>query len=126
MLWGGHVVEAPAGRIYFAGDTGYGPHFGEIAGRLGRPDVALLPIGAYEPRWFMAAQHMNPADAVKAHFDLRQPLSIAMHFATFQLTDEAMDAPVLALQAAMREHDVAASAFRIPGFGETIVWRGRE
>jgi L-ascorbate metabolism protein UlaG (beta-lactamase superfamily) len=121
MLWGGHVVEAGGARVYFAGDTGYPAQFGEIARRLGAPDMALLPIGAYEPRWFMAPQHMNPDEAVRAHRDLGAQLSIAMHFATFPLTDEAIDEPAVALAAARREHGVAEQSFRIPAFGETII-----
>jgi L-ascorbate metabolism protein UlaG (beta-lactamase superfamily) len=121
MLWGGHVVEAGGARAYFAGDTGYPAQFAEIGRRLGAPDIALLPIGAYEPRWFMAMQHMNPDDAVRAHLDLGARLSVAMHFATFPLTDEAMDAPAAALAAARLEHGVAAQSFRVPAFGETII-----
>jgi L-ascorbate metabolism protein UlaG (beta-lactamase superfamily) len=123
MLWGGHVIQASAGRVYFAGDTGYPSHFREIAQRLGRPDIAFLPIGAYEPRWFMAAQHMNPDEAVRAHLDLGALLSIAMHFATFRLSQEAIDAPVEALEVARRQHGVPPEAFRVPEFGETIYWR---
>ena len=122
-LWGGHVVQTAAGMVYFAGDSGYGPHFAEIRRRLGAPAVALLPIGAYEPRWFMAAQHMNPADAVQAHIDLAPSLSVAMHFGTFQLTDEGIDAPLEALEAARRERGIPEQAFRAPGFGETLRWR---
>ncbi len=123
MLWGGHVVAAPAGRVYFAGDTAYAPHFRDISRRLGAPDLALLPIGAYEPRWFMAGQHIDPDEAVRAHRDLGAGLSIAMHFATFPLTDEAMEAPAHALALARQRHGVAAESFRVPGFGETITWR---
>jgi L-ascorbate metabolism protein UlaG (beta-lactamase superfamily) len=123
MLWGGHVVAAQGARAYFAGDTGYPAQFGEIAQRCGAPDIALLPIGAYEPRWFMAPQHMNPEEAVKAHLDLGARLSIAMHFATFRLTDEPFGAPEAALAAARAQYSVGESAFRIPAFGETIVSR---
>jgi len=122
MLWGGHVVEAAAGKVYFAGDTGYPAEFREITRRLGPPDIALLPIGSYEPRWFMAGQHMNPDDAVRAHRDLGAGLSLAIHFATFHLTDEAIDAPVEALAAALVEHNVTPDRFRVPGFGETLLW----
>jgi L-ascorbate metabolism protein UlaG (beta-lactamase superfamily) len=125
MLWGGHVVEAGGARVYFAGDTGYPAQFGEIARRLGAPDMALLPIGAYEPRWFMAPQHMNPDEAVRAHLDLGARLSIAMHFATFPLTDEAIDAPAAALATARKAHGVAEQSFRIPAFGETIIAAAR-
>jgi len=121
MLWGGHVIEAQGARVYFAGDTGYPAQFSAIARRLGAPDVALLPIGAYEPRWFMAPQHMNPEEAVSAHLDLGARLSIAIHFGTFCLTDEPFGAPEAALAAARLRQGVAETSFRIPAFGETIV-----
>jgi L-ascorbate metabolism protein UlaG (beta-lactamase superfamily) len=125
MLWGGHVVEAGGARAYFAGDTGYPARFAEIARRLGAPDMALLPIGAYEPRWFMGSQHMNPDEAVRAHLDLGARLSIGMHFGTFPLTDEAIDAPALALEIARKEHGVAEQSFRVPASGETIIAAAR-
>jgi L-ascorbate metabolism protein UlaG (beta-lactamase superfamily) len=121
MLWGGYVVEAGGARAYFAGDTGYPARFVEIRRRLGAPDLALLPIGGYEPRWFMASQHMNPEDAVRAHLDLHARLSVGMHFATFPLTDEAIDAPAAALAAARKAHGVPEQSFRVPAFGETII-----
>ena len=73
-------------RIFFAGDSGYGPHFRAVRRRLGPLTLAMLPIGAYEPRWFMKDIHMNPEDAVQAHLDLEAERSIGMHFGTFQLT----------------------------------------
>lgn len=121
-LWGGHVVQTAAGTLYFAGDSGYGPHFRDIAQRF-RPDVALLPIGAYEPRGFMQAQHMNPDDAARAHRDLGVSLSIGIHWGTFQLTDEAIDAPILALEQAKRVYDISPEAFLAPQPGETMRWR---
>lgn len=124
MLWGGYWFESPAGRVYFAGDTGYPAQFTEIRRRLGQPDLALLPIGAYEPRWFMAPQHVNPDEAIRAHLDLGARLSFGMHFGTFhQLSDEAIDAPLRALDAARRHRNVPGDDFRVLGFGETIVWR---
>ncbi len=119
-LWGGFMLTADAGQILFAGDSGAGPHWGEIRSRLGAPDVALLPIGAYEPRWFMAPVHMNPAEAVDAHLALGARQSIGMHFGTFQLTDEAIDAPLLALAEARQRADV--NSFSTLGFGETGVY----
>lgn len=121
MLWGGHVIEAQGARAYFSGDTGYPAQFTMIAQRCGVPDIALLPIGAYEPRWFMGPQHMNPEEAVRAHLDLGARLSIAMHFATFCLTDEPFGAPEAALIAARAQLGVEESAFRLPAFGETIL-----
>src|SRR5207248_210641 len=102
-LWGGFLIEARGRRILFAGDSGYGPHFREIAARLSPVDLALLPIGAYEPRWFMQDIHMNPAEAVQAHVDLGARRSLAMHYGTFQLTPEGVDEPVRELTRALRE-----------------------
>lgn len=110
-LWGGLWVSSEAGSCFFAGDTGYGPHFTEIRERLGSPRLALLPIGAYEPRWFMGPVHMNPDDAVRAHLDLGARRSLGIHFNAFQLTDEAIDQPVKDLQAALKEHAVPTAAF---------------
>jgi len=122
-LWGGFVIALPALRIYFAGDTAHGPFFPEIRARLGPIDLALLPIGAYEPRWFMRAVHMNPDEAVQAHLDLRATFSIGMHFGTFQLTKEGIDEPLRALDEARRARSVPASAFRALRFGESAVFR---
>src|SRR5262245_15301234 len=120
-LWGGFLVGAASVRIFFAGDTAYGGFFHDIRQRLGPIDVALLPIGAYEPRWFMRVVHMNPAEAVQAHLDLGAPQSIGMHFGTFQLTTEGIDAPIHALDEARRARDVPLSQFRVLDFGESAV-----
>jgi L-ascorbate metabolism protein UlaG (beta-lactamase superfamily) len=121
-LWGGFTVSVGAGMVLFAGDSGAGPHWSEIRTRLGEPDVALLPIGAYEPRWFMAAVHMDPAEAVEAHLALGARRSVGMHFGTFQLTDEAIDAPLLALDIARRMAALEEDTFGTHGFGETRVY----
>ena len=118
-LWGGFGFTAGRARIFFAGDTAYAPFFGEVRQRLGRVDLALLPIGAYEPRWFMQAVHMNPAEAVQAHLDLGAIESLGMHFGTFQLTSEGIDEPLRALEDARRERNISASRFRTLGFGES-------
>jgi L-ascorbate metabolism protein UlaG (beta-lactamase superfamily) len=118
-LWGGFAVRAPDVRIYFAGDTAYAHFFSDIRRRLGPIDLALLPIGAYEPRWFMQAVHMNPAEAVQAHLDLDATQSIAMHFGTFQLTTEGIDEPARALAEACQTHNVARPLFRVLDFGES-------
>ncbi|MGE4130793.1 MAG: MBL fold metallo-hydrolase [Bdellovibrionales bacterium] len=78
-LWGGFFVRLGEMKVFFAGDTGYGAFFKDIHLRLGSPSVAILPIGAYEPRWFMKEQHMNPAEAVQAHLDVGAQMSIGMH-----------------------------------------------
>jgi L-ascorbate metabolism protein UlaG (beta-lactamase superfamily) len=120
-LWGGFVVKSNDRRIFFAGDTGYAPHFRDVNARCGRIDLALLPIGAYEPRWFMRDIHMNPAEAVEAHRDLGAARSIGMHFGTFQLTLEGIDDPIRALDEARRASGLAPEAFRAPDFGESFV-----
>ena len=119
-LWGGFLIAIAHRRIYFAGDSAYAPFFREVRRRFGPIDLALLPIGAYEPRWFMQAVHMNPAEALQAHLDLEASESIAMHFGTFQLTTEGIDEPVRALEQARLAHHVEPSAFRAIGFGESV------
>ena len=120
-LWGGFLVQAAGRRILFAGDSGYGPHFREIGARLGPINLALIPIGAYEPRWFMKDIHMNPAEAVQAHQDLASMQSIAMHFGTFQLTMEGIDEPVRELVRALLERGVPADQFRVLAVGDSVV-----
>ena len=105
-------------RLFFAGVTGYGRFFHEIRERLGPIDLALLPIGAYEPRWFMTPIHMNPAEAVQAHLDLAASASIAMHYGTFRLTAEGIDEPVSALAESCRARRLPPSLFRTLGPGE--------
>jgi L-ascorbate metabolism protein UlaG (beta-lactamase superfamily) len=97
-LWGGFMLEAERARMFFAGDTAYAPFFCEVRRRLGPIDLALLPIGAYEPRWFMQPVHMNPAEAVQAHLDLEASESVGMHFGTFPMTIEGIDEPLHALE----------------------------
>ena len=97
-LWGGFSIQTGDRHVASIGDTGYDElMFRDIRKRLGAPDLALIPIGAYEPRWFMAAQHCNPEEAVQIHRDLQAKHSIAVHWGTFQLTDEAREAPPKAL-----------------------------
>ncbi|HTL97308.1 MAG TPA: MBL fold metallo-hydrolase [Holophagaceae bacterium] len=120
-LWGGFRVEAAGRSAFFPGDTGYGPHFKMIRERLGPVDLAMLPIGAYEPRWFMASMHMDPYDAVKAHRDLEARASAAMHWGTFRLTDEGIEAPLLRLEAARNEAGLGEAAFRVLSHGESWI-----
>jgi L-ascorbate metabolism protein UlaG (beta-lactamase superfamily) len=92
-LWCGYAIEAAGRLVYFAGDTAFGDHFAAIRERFGTPRLALLPIGAFEPRWFMSPVHMAPEDAVKAHRILGAQTSIAIHHGTFQLSDDGLDTP---------------------------------
>lgn len=119
MLWSGHFIETAAGSIWFAGDTGYGDGqiFGEIRQRLGSPDAALIPIGAYAPRWFMAAQHINPEEAVRIFRDVGASQALGIHWGTFQLTDEAREEPIEGLAIALAQSSVPADRFvaAVPG-----------
>jgi L-ascorbate metabolism protein UlaG (beta-lactamase superfamily) len=121
-LWGGFMLHTATGQVLFAGDSAAGPHWADIRSRLGAPDVALLPIGAYEPRWFMAAAHVNPEEAVQAHIALGARQSVGMHFGTFQLTDEAIDAPLDALADALQAAGIDPARFTVNGFGETRIF----
>ena len=115
-LWGSWGITGPDGtRVYHGGDTGYGPHFSDIGTRWGAPDLALLPIGAYAPRWFMSAAHMDPHEAVRAFHDLRARKAVGMHFGTFQLTSEGRDEP-----AALTEKAAQGLAFHVPEVGQAF------
>jgi L-ascorbate metabolism protein UlaG (beta-lactamase superfamily) len=120
-LWGGYFLRAGGRSVYFAGDTGFDAAlFADIRKRCGPPDLALLPIGAYEPRWFMREAHMNPAEAVEAHRILGARQSVGMHWGTFQLTDEAREAPPQDLAAALIQAQIAPEAFRVLPLGGTL------
>lgn len=112
-LWSGHMLVTPAGTVWFVGDTGYGDGaiFRDIRARLGSPDVALIPIGAYEPRWFMADQHVNPSEAVQILRIVEASQALGIHWGTFQLTDEARDAPRRALATALEEAGIPPARF---------------
>jgi L-ascorbate metabolism protein UlaG (beta-lactamase superfamily) len=112
-LWASFVLETPAGKLYIVSDSGYGDggHFRRVAQAHGPLRLVILPIGAYEPRWFMRDQHMNPSDAVKALADCGAQQALAHHHGTFQLTDEAIDAPVTALGAALDEASIPRERF---------------
>jgi L-ascorbate metabolism protein UlaG (beta-lactamase superfamily) len=113
-LWASFVIEAPGGCLYFVADSGYGDgdYFRRVRDRHGPPRLAILPIGAYEPRWFMRDQHMNPAEAVQAFADCGAETALASHYGTFQLTDEAIDAPLLALADALSAAGIPPERFQ--------------
>jgi L-ascorbate metabolism protein UlaG (beta-lactamase superfamily) len=119
-LWGGFIIDAGPTRLFFAGDSAYAGHFTEIGERFAPIDLALLPIGAYEPRWFMRDVHMNPAEAVQAHLDLGAAKSVAMHFGTFQLTTEGISEPVEELDRALQDQEVPSSHFEVLELGESL------
>ena len=100
-LWGGFVISGPSGHAYFAGDTGWGGHFARVAERFGPMRVAMLPIGAYLPRWFMKSAHISPSEAIDAHAALQAKTSIAMHYGTFHLGDDGYEEPSYDLRAAL-------------------------
>jgi L-ascorbate metabolism protein UlaG (beta-lactamase superfamily) len=119
-LWGAFLIESPEGSIYFAGDSAYGPHFRHIYEEYGAPRVSLLPIGAYEPRWFMYRMHMNPDEAVRAHLDLHSLSTIGVHFGLIDNAGESYDAPVNDLIAARRAHGVEPTNFVAPHYGQVF------
>ncbi|MFT9258276.1 MAG: MBL fold metallo-hydrolase [Acetobacter sp.] len=112
-LWAGFWLQTPQGTISFAGDTGYdsGTIFRDLRARYGAPDVALIPIGAYEPRSFMATQHVNPMEAVRIFQDIEACQALGIHWGTFQLTDEPRTAPCADLHAALVAAGIATSRF---------------
>ena len=119
-LWGGFVLEREGVRVYHAGDTAWFEGFALIGARCGPIDAALLPIGAYEPRWFMAAQHMNPDDAVRAFEALGARRFVAMHWGTFKLTDEDLREPPTVLRTIWEQRGLPGARLAIPAIGETL------
>ncbi len=121
-LWCGWVLEGPAGRVFFTGDTGYSPDFREIGRRLGPMRLSLIHLGGYRPRWFMQPMHCNPREAVRIHQDVGSQQSIGMHWGTFPLTDEPLGEPPHLLGQALKEAGIPASEFTVLDFGETRVF----
>ena len=125
-LWCGWSLGSPAHRLFFAGDTGMHPEFRRIAERAGPFDLVLMPIGAYEPRWFMGPVHIDPTEAANAYESLRSaapaaraPVLVGMHWGTFKLTDEAMDEPPRRMAAEWKARGLAAELLWLPAHGET-------
>jgi L-ascorbate metabolism protein UlaG (beta-lactamase superfamily) len=121
-LWGSYMIQHRSRLAYFGADSGYSTHFSEIRTRLGSPDLALLGIGAYAPRWFMKPMHMNPEEAVRAHQDLESRQSVGMHFGTFQLSSEAIDEPQIDLKAALANAHISEAKFVTFSEGETRIY----
>ncbi len=118
-LWAGWVLDFPRQRIVHVGDSGYSADFPAIAERFPGIDLALIPVGAYDPRWFMKDAHMDPDEAVQVFKDLKATRAIGMHWGTFILTDEEMTAPPERLRAAMRREELPLDSFVVFQHGET-------
>lgn len=120
-LWGGFIIESSCGLIYFAGDTGFGNFINTIHEKY--PDIALaiLPIGAYKPKWFMSPVHMSPDEAVKAHQILSPKLTAASHFGTFQMADDGIESPIVDLEKALKANNIPQNSFIIPEAGKAII-----
>jgi L-ascorbate metabolism protein UlaG (beta-lactamase superfamily) len=106
--------------FYFAGDTGYSSDFKKIGAAFGCLDLALIPIGAYAPRWFMKPQHVNPQEAVQIFEDVHAKRAVGIHWGTFQLSDEPLDEPPKLLEAAAREANLSPDAFTVLRHGQSI------
>ena len=120
-LWGGFAIRTAEARVFFAGDTAYdGTMFRDIRQNLGAPDLAMIPIGAYAPRWFMAEQHCNPAEAVQIHREIGAALSLGMHWGTFPLTDDGFDEPPRELARALAAAGLRETDFVVCAPGETV------
>ncbi len=128
-LWGGFAVFAPDFHLFYSGDTGYSPDFLDIRAHFaarqtpalgGGFDLALIPVGAYEPRWFMKEQHVNPEEAVQIHLDLAAKRSIGVHWGTFDLTDESLDQPPKDLAVARSAKGLPRETFDVMAIGQTL------
>lgn len=130
-LWGGWVIRTIPNAerrysVYFAGDSGYSRDFERIGTAFGTFDLALLPIGAYAPRWFMRGEHMDPADAVKAFQDVNAKKAIGVHWGTFELTDEPLDEPPKKLAEALQAAGIGADTFSVLRHGQMIFLDGAD
>ncbi len=119
-LWCGWSVEVEGGKVLFAGDSGYAPCFAEIGERAGPFDAALIPVGAYDPRWFMRPAHMNPEEAAQVSRDVKARATVAMHWGTFRLADEPPLEPPHRAREAWASLGLPASTLYIPAFGQTL------
>ena len=121
MLWGGFIIQNKNHTVYFAGDTGFGKFIHGIREQFPKIDVALLPIGSYEPRWFMQFQHIDPEEAVQIHKILGVKLSIGIHYKTFRLGDDGYDQPIADLAIALQKHGIPKEQFLTLDLGESKV-----
>jgi L-ascorbate metabolism protein UlaG (beta-lactamase superfamily) len=121
-LWGGFVVRTPGFSFWYSGDTGYSADFRDIGARFGGFDLVAIPVGAYAPRWFMKDQHVDPMEAVQVFKDVGAREGVGVHWGTFELTDEPLDAPIAALREALDALGVARERFVLYRHGETRVY----
>jgi L-ascorbate metabolism protein UlaG (beta-lactamase superfamily) len=119
-LWGGWFIKTNELALYHAGDTGYSSDFKTTYERLGSPDYSFIPIGAYDPRWFMKDSHVNPEEAVQIALDLKTPHSFGMHWGTFTLTDEPVLEPPARLKEALKKQNLESDFFISPKPGEIL------
>ena len=124
-LWGGYVIEREGIRVYHSGDTAWFDGFAEIGRRVGPIDAAMLPIGAYEPRWFMRTQHIDPLEAIQAFEQLGARRFFAMHWGTFKLTDEPLDEPPQRLDAEWTRRSWPREKLHVLAVGESLTVRSR-
>ncbi len=126
-LWCGYAIKRPNGNLYFAGDTGYNTAtFKEIGNKSGPFALSLIPIGAYNPKWFMSSIHVSPAEALQIHRDVQSRKSIAIHFGTFPLADDGQEEPVNDLQKARKEQGIFAEEFMVMKEGESFLLEQEE
>lgn len=119
-LWMSYILETPSGRVYFFGDTGYGSHFTQTGQQLGPFRLAILPIGAFLPKWFMGSVHINPEEAIQAHRELGAHTSLAVHYGTFRLSEEGQDRPLEALRTTLSQVDDVRFWALSPGEGRDV------
>jgi L-ascorbate metabolism protein UlaG (beta-lactamase superfamily) len=125
VLWGGFVVQAQVNgqpySMFYTGDTGYSKDFQDIGARFGGFDFSQIAVGCYQPRWFMKVQHVDEDEAVRIHLDVRSRRSMGVHWGTFRLCDDPVEAPLDGLPKARARHGVPDEAFMLLAIGETRV-----
>lgn len=120
-LWGGFVVQHQGYSMYYSGDTGYSRDFADISARFGPFDFAQIPVGCYEPRWFMGNQHVNEPEAIQIHRDVRSKFSVGVHWGTFRLCDDPIDQVLDEFPKAAQAAGLKAGEFVLPALGQTFV-----
>lgn len=123
VLWGGYVAQADGFSMYYSGDTGYSKDFADIAARFGGFDFAQLPVGCYEPRWFMSNQHVNEPEAIQIHRDVRSRFTIGVHWGTFRLCDDPVDQVLDEFPKAVLAAGLQPGEFVLPALGQTFLLR---